>query len=120
MQRNVSDQHRLTVSCDSLINTPFTVNHIISPPDPQPVEPAPLPAPAPRLEREHALHSIVEFPPLIPAPSVSIARASASNSDEPLAPFMSVADLPVFPPDLSGYSSAPSSQDFRDEVDALL
>ncbi|KAI0720449.1 hypothetical protein C8T65DRAFT_791392 [Cerioporus squamosus] len=106
------------------------VNHIIAPPELQPVATVPVPAPL----REPDVNSAADFPPLAsaaPAPGASRSAAtvtqaeqdSSADADEPeapAAPFVSSVDLPVIPQDLIGYSSAPSSQDFRDEVDALL
>ena len=58
------------------------------------------------------------------APAVNIGTALPPPVDYepsmPAAPVLPVVDLPVYAPDLTGYSSAPSSQDFRDEVEALL
>ncbi|TBU28621.1 hypothetical protein BD311DRAFT_758099 [Dichomitus squalens] len=107
-------------------------NHIIAPPEPHPaVEPAPQSAPA----REPNVRSAVDFPPLasaIPAPELEAAHgpradafaaavaAAVEDDDLPLPPTPRI-PFSVPPTELfANYRSAPSSQDFRDEVDALL
>ncbi|KAI1789634.1 hypothetical protein LXA43DRAFT_892625 [Ganoderma leucocontextum] len=114
-------------------------NHIIALHESQPaVEPAPQPAPV----REPDVRSSINFPspaPAAPQPGqegVREPRAGPSTSVAgPIArrPLPLVDDLPPppsflpflvapaeYPADLAEYGSAPSSQDFRDEVDALL
>ncbi len=109
-------------------DTHQTVNHIIAPPDPHPAVAVPIPAPL----REPDVNSAADFTPLasaVPSPLDSPTGATAPQAGQdppaaadepapPAAPF--AADLPVIPQDLVGYSPEPSSQDFRDEVDALL
>ena len=101
------------------------VNHIIAPPDPQPV-PATMAAPV----REPDINSDADFPPLALAAPASVEHRPDTIVVEdpprpvvpeaPPVPFNLLMDLPIIPHDLTGYSSAPSSQDLRDEVDALL
>lgn len=115
------------------------VNHIIASPDPQSA-PEPVPQPAPI--REPVMRSSPSFPPASVAPqpvqeAVREPRAGPSTGatvgpiSRRLLPLMD--DLPPpasflpflvappeYPVDLPEFGSAPSSQDFRDEVDALL
>ncbi|KAM5535019.1 hypothetical protein V8D89_011247 [Ganoderma adspersum] len=114
-------------------------NHIIASPDP---ESAPEPVPQPAPIREPVMRSSPGFPPAPAAPqlgqeAVREPRAGPSTGatvgpiSRRLLPLMD--DLPTpasflpflvapaeYPVDLPEFGSAASSQDFRDEVDALL
>ncbi|KAI0632141.1 hypothetical protein C8Q77DRAFT_1218635 [Trametes polyzona] len=100
------------------------VNHIIAPPDIG--NPAPGPAPL----REPNLASADDFPPLVPAPFGQPPAPHTvvdGNPGPPPAPPLIARAVPValdiglvHPPDAVDFVAAPSSQDFRDEVDALL
>ncbi|KAI0354982.1 hypothetical protein OH77DRAFT_1521464 [Trametes cingulata] len=99
-------------------------NHLIAPPDP--VDAAP---PAPPPYRGPDLASVADFPLLVPRRAQDPPAPVPAEDAEPLEPprviarampvivdVMGLGDLPE-PGDLA---PAPSSQDFRDEVDALL
>lgn len=114
------------------------VNHIIASPDSQPAsDPASQPAPI----RDPVMHSSHVFPPSAPSvPQLAHeatrelrAGPSSAASNTARRPLPLLEDLPPptsflpflvaapeFPTELAEYPSAASSQDFRDEVDALL
>ncbi|KAI0670758.1 hypothetical protein C8Q78DRAFT_1031781 [Trametes maxima] len=108
-------------------------NHLIAPPDPQPAAepgPVPVPVPVPLPLREPNLASMAHFPPLV-VPPMDDDDLPAPNRIEGAGPSVPRAAVAVVPPvaldvgairphEHSDFASAPSSQDFRDEVDALL
>ncbi|KAI0822303.1 hypothetical protein BC628DRAFT_1327582 [Trametes gibbosa] len=101
-------------------------NHIIAPPDAVILAPPLAPAPAPL--REPDVASVGDFPPLVPAPlerqfvldpAPEPGPSVVQPADVPLPPV--AFDIGIIPSLHTGdIASAPSSQDFRDEVDALL
>lgn len=121
MRRNVSN-----LQCSQsthLAEHTALVNHLIAPPDAADAAPAPAPL------REPNLASAADFPPLIPPPleeplvprpvdepGPSIPRPAVAHPPPP--PALDVAIVAAY--DATDFFSAPSSQDFRDEVDALL
>ncbi|KAI8969631.1 hypothetical protein BD414DRAFT_502933 [Trametes punicea] len=96
-------------------------NHLIAT-DAQ--DPAPEPVPAPLREAEPP--SAVDFPPLVPPPEED--RPSQRTGDDPgpsaatiLLPSHVAFDITLDQAsEFADFVAAPSSQDFRDEVDALL
>lgn len=101
------------------------VNHLIAPPDAADAAPAPAPPPL----REPNLASAADFPPLIPPPLEEPPVPRPADEPGPSMPRPAVAHPPPPPAldvaivaayDAADFFSAPSSQDFRDEVDALL
>ncbi|KAI0335883.1 hypothetical protein GY45DRAFT_1316634 [Cubamyces sp. BRFM 1775] len=90
-------------------------NHLIAPPDAVDAPPAPLPD----------LLSAGDFPPLVPAP---LQEPPAPGLGDGAGPSGFPAGIPRartipglgHPPEFGDFAAAPSSQDFRDEVDALL
>ncbi|OJT13976.1 hypothetical protein TRAPUB_9460 [Trametes pubescens] len=102
-------------------------NHLIAPADAADAAPVPAPVPAPL--REPNLASAADFPPLVPPPleqpplplpvdepGPSIPRPIIAHPPPP--PALDVGIVAAY--DAADFFSAPSSQDFRDEVDALL
>ncbi|KAH9854701.1 hypothetical protein C2E23DRAFT_62045 [Lenzites betulinus] len=96
-------------------------NHIVAPTDA--LEPAPAPMPL----REPDGASMVDFPPLVPAPHEEppvpnplVEPGPSAAQPAALLPLPLPFDIGIVPLPLADTISAPSSQDFRDEVDALL